>query len=334
MIISNEGRKIWIDYAKCFSIFLVVLFHTNPNLDGFVFDFLKLLRMPAFFLIAGFLFDIEKWNNFYKFIYHRLKRLIVPYFWFSIIFYILWLIVGRNMIGNEEMSINTFTPIIEFIRGTPKIILAPYWFITCLFSIQIVFYLLRKTIKSNILLLFISCSLYFIILITNKTNLPWCIDKALLYLPFYAFANILKTKTEQINYNNITLNITSIIFTLTLLYINQTINITYINHIIYITSGLCIIYAYVALCKYVAQKIGNIHIIKYIGDNNIITLALQNYIIGVIKIISLLLFSTNLLGGNYYIINILTTIITIAISMLFALIINKYTPFIIGKKNQ
>ena len=27
-------------------------------------EFLKLLRMPAFFLIAGFLFDIKKWNNF------------------------------------------------------------------------------------------------------------------------------------------------------------------------------------------------------------------------------------------------------------------------------
>jgi uncharacterized membrane protein YcfT len=45
----TENRKIWIDYAKCFSIFLVVLFHTNPNLEGFVFDFLKLLRMPAVF---------------------------------------------------------------------------------------------------------------------------------------------------------------------------------------------------------------------------------------------------------------------------------------------
>lgn len=329
-----ENRKIWIDYAKCFSIFLVVLFHTNPNLDGFIFDFLKLLRMPAFFLISGFLFNIEKWNNFYKFIYHRIKRLIVPYFWFSFIFYVLWLIVGRNIAGENEMSINIFTPITEFLLGTPKIILAPYWFITCLFCIQTIFYLLRKTIKSDILLLCISCSLYFIILLFDKTNLPWCLDKALLYLPFYASANIFKTQINNINYNNAILNIASFTITLILIYINTSINNTYINHTLYIISGLCIIYTYIALCKYIAHKIKPINTIKYIGDNNIITLALQNYIIGFIKIISILLFSINILDSGYYIANIIVTIITIAISMIFAIIINKYAPFIVGKKNQ
>ena len=159
---SAENRKIWIDYAKCFSIFLVVLFHTNPNLEGFGFDFLKLLRMPAFFLISGFLFNIEKWNNFYKFLYHRIKRLLVPYFWFYLIFYGLWLAVGRSMAGEEEMAINMFAPIREFVLGSPKIVLAPYWFITCLFSIQTIFYVLRKAIKSDIWLLCVSCSLYLL----------------------------------------------------------------------------------------------------------------------------------------------------------------------------
>jgi len=330
----SDNRKVWIDYAKCFSIFLVVLFHTNPNLEGFVFDFLKLLRMPAFFLISGFLFNIEKWNNFYNFIVHRIKRLIVPYFWFSLIFYILWLAVGRSIVGEDELTIDISTPIIEFLLGSPKIILAPYWFITCLFCIQIIFYFLRKTIKSNSLLLCVSCSLYFIIIIFNLTNLPWCFDKALLYLPFYAFANILKTQIERINYNNTILNISSVAITLILLYLNKITDISFVNHILYILSGICIIYAYIALCKFISQKIGAINMIKYIGDNNIITLALQNYIIGGIKIISIIIFSTNILATNFYFMNIIVTIITIMVSMLFAIVINKYTPFIIGKKNQ
>jgi hypothetical protein len=99
-------------------------------------------------------------------------------------------------------------------------------------------------------------------------------------------------------------------------------------------SGICIIYAYIAFCKFISQKIGSINIIKYIGDNNIITLALQNYIIGCVKIISILLFSANMLASNYYFINIVVAIITIMISMIFAIVINKYAPFIIGKKNQ
>ncbi len=331
---STENRKIWIDYAKCFSIFLVVLFHTNPNLEGFGFDFLKLLRMPAFFLISGFLFNIEKWNNFYKFLYHRIKRLIVPYFWFYFIFYFLWIAVGRSMAGEEEMAINMFAPLREFVMGSPKIILAPYWFITCLFSIQTIYYLLRKTIKSDVLLLCVSCCLYFVVMAAGLTNLPWCVDKALLYLPFYAFANILKTGIDRISYNNTALNITSVGITLILLYVNNMVNIAYINHALYILAGVCIIYAYIAFCKYVAEKIGAINAVKYVGDNNIITLALQNYIIGAIKIVSVLLFSTNLLMGNCYIINVVVAIITIMISMIFAVVINRYAPFIIGKKNQ
>ena len=68
-----QKRELWIDYAKFISIFLVVLFHTNPHLDGYIFDFLKLLRMPAFFLIAGLLFNIDKWNSFIKFFFSVFK---------------------------------------------------------------------------------------------------------------------------------------------------------------------------------------------------------------------------------------------------------------------
>lgn len=333
---STTQRENWIDYAKFFSIFLVVLFHTNPNLDGFTFEFLKLLRMPAFFLIAGFLFNSDKWNNFFVFFKHRFKRLLIPYFWFYIFFYALWLVFGRNLVGGDELNINILSPITEFFTGKPNIILAPYWFITCLFSIQIIFYFLRKIIHSNLILLSLSLVLYYVVLIFDLTNLPWCLDKALLYLPFYSFANILKKTIKNINHNNVTLVITLTATALTILCINTyTTNTSkYLNYLLYVISGLSIMPAYIIFCKYIDKIIGPINLIKYIGENNIITLALQNYIIGFIKIIGIMIFTTNLLTTNYYSINIVITIITIFISMLISIFINKYTPFVIGKINQ
>lgn len=327
-----KERKVWIDYAKFISIFLVVLFHTNPNLDGYIFDFLKLLRMPAFFLIAGLLFDINKWNDFTNFFKHRFKRLIVPYFWFSLIFYVLWLAIGRDMVGESELMISRITPIKEFLMGTPNVVLAPYWFITCLFCMQILFYLLKKTIHSNIIIICIAISLYFIIIYLGFNDLPWCLDKAIRYLPFYTLANILREKIDSQFLQNKYILFLSTISAICLLTVDYKYDVSpYTAHLIYITSGFCIMPIYIAFCKFLALKSKNSQVIKYVGDNNIVTLALQNYIIGFIKILGMAVFSINLLSTDYYAINVLIALLTIAISIVCALCINKYVPFIVGK---
>lgn len=337
MTFHSSYREIWIDLAKFFSIFLVVLFHTNPNLDGYLFDFLQLLRMPAFFLIAGLLFNMDKWNKFSDFFIHRVKRLLIPYFWFYIIFYALWLLIGRKMVGAEELAINPLLPIKEFIWGRPNIILGPYWFITCLFSMQIIFYFLKKYIHSNLIIILISILGYLACLIWDIKNIPWCIDKALLYMPFYAYANTLRTYNHtKFNHKYIVIPLLSII-TFFILIIQNQYNISpYINHILYIMAGFCIMPLYIAICKMIAYKLESSKIaglITYIGEYNIVTLALQNYIIGFIKIAGSIVLGINLLTTSYYSINILITLITIILSIGVAFLINRYIPFIIGKGN-
>lgn len=333
-----QKRENWIDYAKFISIFLVVVFHTNPHLDGYVFDLLKLLRMPAFFLIAGLLFNIEKWNSFTEFFKHRFKRLIIPYFWFSLVFYMLWLLIGRNMVGGTELAINPTTPIKEFVLGKPNVILAPYWFITCLFTIQILFYFLKKYIKSDAIIIIVSICCYLGLIYFDLKDLPWCLDRAFLFLPFYAYAYMLKEHMQMVLFKKKkTATLLACLSLIILFLTNRFILSQYINHILYILSGFCIIPIYMFFCKYLASKIKIPYIpniIKYIGENNIITLALQNYIIGFVKILGIACFATNLLTTNYYTINIIIALTTILISMLVAIVINKYAPFIIGKRRK
>jgi len=71
----------WIDFAKGVAIILMVLGHavvTSP-LKKFIFVF----HMPFFFVMAGFLLNLNKWGgaeNFNAFAAKLFKRLLVPYY--------------------------------------------------------------------------------------------------------------------------------------------------------------------------------------------------------------------------------------------------------------
>lgn len=133
---SPKIRYAWVDYAKFFSIFLVVSYHIPHRADGYVGELLSLLRMPAFFMIAGFLFNTNKFHSLSYFLKHRSIQLLIPYISFFTFFYISWLLFGRDWIGGNELDIPLWKPLMEFAYGTPVTIIAPYWFICCLFALQ------------------------------------------------------------------------------------------------------------------------------------------------------------------------------------------------------
>lgn len=322
-----KERYVWIDYAKFFSIFLVVLYHTKPSLllDSFIGNLLTLLRMPAFFLIAGYLFDIKKYNSLLIFLKHRSKQLLIPYFYFFIIFYFLWIIIGRNMVGSDELSINIYLPIKEFILGTPYIICAPYWFITCLFTIQVIYYLLSKLFNNKFIIFFISIILY---IISNNIYIIdfWMISKALYFLPFYTFSNVFKVYINNIKYEN---NIFISLFLSAILVVYLLLNKN-LNYIEYLILGFLILPIYIYCCKTI-PKFNGTKLIELFSKNGIIILALQSYIIGFIKILSYKILGYNIFSIDI-VINIFLSVIVILITYYPIIFINKYIPFIIGRK--
>jgi fucose 4-O-acetylase-like acetyltransferase len=239
------------------------------------------------------------------------------------------------MVGESELAISPLVPAKEFILGKPNVVLGPYWFITCLFSMQIVFYFLKKYLKSSVLIIIISIIGYLALVALNLTDLPWCIDKALQYMPFYAYANILRTHMQTTWPRRRLLVPLLSIITVVILYVNhQLISSAYLHHILYIIAGFCVMPIYINGCKYVANWLEESNMprwIRYVGENNIITLALQNYIIGFIKIVGIATLGVNLLTTNHYTLNVLIALATISISMGVSFFINRYAPFIIGK---
>jgi len=78
-------RKAWIDTAKAFAIFLVVMGHylgDVPPARAYIYTF----HMPLFFFISGFLF--RKKGSWLGFVGKRARSLLLPYLIFSLLKYI------------------------------------------------------------------------------------------------------------------------------------------------------------------------------------------------------------------------------------------------------
>jgi len=341
---TNKQHFVWIDYAKCFSITLVIAYHCLGWNNGYMGDLLQLLRMPAFFLIAGYLFRIEKFKSLWAFIKHRSIQLLIPFVSFFILFYILWISFGRSIIGGAELYIPIYMPIIELIKGTPLTVVATYWFISCLFSMQIIYYLLTKFLPKSLSIGFILAS-PFIYDLPFINQLPWNIPLALQYLPYYAFANIFKEYITNLGSSSLLKSAIPLVVTL--------VGLTIIHQIPSLLQaplrtllGLCVLPTYILIIKGLSKvinyrknssKFSSIvnAIAAYIGKNTIIILAVQNYIIGMINILGAntitQIESTEEYTITKFLLNITATTVTIASSIPGIYLINKYIPWFIGR---
>ena len=89
-------RKIkYIDTTKGYLMISVVLVHVlavlNPNYDKIYFivpqAFIYTFCMPAFFILHGIVFNMEKWRNepLKVFVYSKIQTLIIPYCFFELV---------------------------------------------------------------------------------------------------------------------------------------------------------------------------------------------------------------------------------------------------------
>ena len=88
-------RVEYVDTAKGYLMLLVVIGHVliilNPEYGKLYYTvpqaFIYAFHMPAFFIIHGVLFDVEKWQgcSTKEFLIRRLQTLIIPYCFFELI---------------------------------------------------------------------------------------------------------------------------------------------------------------------------------------------------------------------------------------------------------
>ena len=113
----TSKRISWPDISKGIGILMIVFYHSIiPVLReefGFfvIHNFFTTIQLPLFFFVSGWLFDlqIEKYSrNKLKSIGNKFTHLMIPYFSFSVLYYILF---------NLALKISFFAPMIKMGNG-------------------------------------------------------------------------------------------------------------------------------------------------------------------------------------------------------------------------
>ena len=186
----KNNRIYWIDIAKGLGIIFVILGHITYNSD--LAKELYTFHMPLFFFLSGYVFRIDKYDNNIKFIKHKIKTLLLPYFSLCsiTILYLNYMYPGnfiRYIYILIQMDVTT-----------------TLWFLSCLFFSELIFFYLIKTLRNDlykigqkIVLLTILGLLYYRYI---NVSLPFKLDTCLIAISFI-FLGYLFRRNKYIDIN-------------------------------------------------------------------------------------------------------------------------------------
>lgn len=147
---KNTQRVFWIDQLRGIAIFLVILGHVElpDKINGLIYSF----HMPLFFMITGLTMKNEKLQhiNMKEYIVNQIKNLIIPYFWMSFMMYPLWYLVSCY---RKESSVSVLQVLKGIFLGNSLICVSTsnaLWFVLVLFLAKILYVILCKMTKDNI----------------------------------------------------------------------------------------------------------------------------------------------------------------------------------------
>lgn len=349
---ASENRIYWIDNLKAIGIYLMVLGHhtaINPSLLKYIYSF----HMPLFFFISGFLFDRDKYPTIKSFILSRTQTLLVPYLLFSFLTYIFWcaLIIIRHPEQIISENNDLFTTLSSIFLSSNGIIWmshnAPLWFLTCLFLLEIQFFIMIEILKYEnsirifyvIIFTFLVSLLGYIVYLHYNLHFPWGLEISWTVMVFYLFGYILRQalkvgRLPRINFPAFiilpALLVLSIVSSQMNSFINLAVNQTG-NYVLFLVSAFSGIGLSIAL----SLSIKNYLWIEYLGKNTIFILGFFSISVSLcIGILSLFSMRDSFYNGNTYISIILSAIqiililplIPIAKKVLFWLNVKLFNP--------
>lgn len=309
------NRLMWIDELKGIAIILVVighLFWLPSELHQIIYAF----HIPIFFFISGFLFRQDKYLNIAMLLQKNTHRLLKPYFIFSTISLLLFVTLFRLF----EKDASLFDAIIGIFYSTSSTLHIihnqPLWFLTCLFVVELIFWLISSVAKSNYSLIVASMIFmtggFFLNDQYFPLKLPWSIDVALVAAGYYSFGQLARKKLSFFKGNRIFGAILLVLLFSIILKFNIVLAMDskqYSNPAA-LALPFFIIYAIVCILKDTRQ----IKFLCFFGQNTLVILGTHNMIILACRLLfdHLLKLQSNLL---------MTSLSTVIVLILSALLI-------------
>lgn len=208
---TTTKRIEYIDLAKGFCIILVVLYHILNHLhvkSEYVY-LLSTFRMPLYFFLSGLFF--KEYEGFLGFLIRKINKLFIPFCFFylttSFLLPNILHLSGFTVAHTQSLGIQGLWAFImkeQFANN-------PIWFLWCLFTINIFFYLcvviVKKIFVSSVwqaaVLAIVCFSIGMVnsVFIASHINLLGFIDSAMAALPFFSVGYIFNKFTDILRPN-------------------------------------------------------------------------------------------------------------------------------------
>lgn len=279
-----KKRIDYIDVLRGIGILYMVFGHIKyyPRYDHYIHAF----HMPLFFFVSGLFFRRDTKISLKEEVKKISRQLLLPYFVCATFFYIYAFITG---VGIAQSRLNTLLLIVTVNNnGIPNG--GALWFLTCLYFSQIILFILSKIIKKDTTfglscLLIMLFGIYFKRII--NIDLWWSIHISfvgvgLMYLGY--LANKYKLLQKFINTNILYTTLIFIIHYFSIMntgYVNMRTS-SYPNVLVFLFNFALSMIFYLNLSKIILKY--NIFnrvnkVLKYIGNNSIIFLCFNQFII-------------------------------------------------------
>ena len=352
-------RISWVDNAKALGIIAVFyghiaegIFFTSPiPAAGLQYKLIYSFHMPLFFLLSGYLMKETQRRKFSLFMKNKFMTRIVPFFFFNILIMPCYFINAK--ISHQSIDVRIFLQgSLDLLAGWPAYNLLT-WFLTCLFSVEVINYLLYPVLRRSRTVLCMAMVLFYIMgwsfsyradILNQYISIPdyWYIHEALVAYSFYLFGNLIATFPIFHEKMNPDLNV--LLLMLTAVCVLATFNLndgpfklspvvffvlgTYGSFLLFpltaIAGSMCIIS--------VSRIMPSINFMSFLGRNTLPLMGLNGIFTLFVNII-FINYSMKIFSDNHFSVFmqcVSLTGITLLLCVPFIILLKRYLPFMIG----
>ncbi|MBR5132342.1 MAG: acyltransferase family protein [Alistipes sp.] len=328
-------RVTWIDIVRGICIYCVVLSHTLnvPDLYRCIFD---PFFLTGFFFLSGIVF---KSTSIKQSLFNSITKILWPYIINSIVIMFARLQWIELLLANDKMGVLIFFQNwgCKIINGTV------FWFLACLFIVQIFAGIITKIIKGNKICLYCITALCLssIFIISGKPIAPWSINTAIFALGYFLMGILYRNKLLSINLNDKKRLVglfpfASYILVIILMYCINPNHILFDLHTHRLSPELlflCLSLVSIPTLCLLAMSIKRCKLLEIIGENSLSIYMYHSY--GALLTNTIFSYAyINTLALYPYLYTILVSCTSTLITLGIAIIINKYFPILIGRGNK
>ena len=339
--IKNRKRVSYIDFLRGTGIALVVLGHFDiPNK---LLMLIYAVHMPLFFFLSGLVYK-DSDNALAVRLKKNAQNLLYPYFMLGTI--IVFYNTIRDLVLSEMFSASKLIKrIIALLYGNMiwennYEYIGTLWFLVALFSVEmiweIVHRLSKKKIKYEILFVFFIVSIELLLknIVLNGVRLPFCVDVAIIALPFFVLGKYMPT-CENIKTWKCTVAIfISGVIGVILAFINSLsldqnqnaimrtdmLRECFGNIFLFYASAILLIFCFYFISKIIYSKVA-LPIIEEFGRLSLLIMVIHLYL----KLNFEVLFGKLHIGLNWVVFSILVFVL----SYLLAKVVDRYFRFLL-----